>query len=114
MNYDNIILELLNRIQVLEEQVRVLMAKDQESSMPINKISTGDIRDYIEKCKAVARCNGNSSLVLVAGDIHRDLKLKSSMPMVCNAMRQCMHTDDLVVYETASGYSSTLKIEYKL
>ena len=46
MNYDNIILELLDRIKILEEQVKILMEKDQEKPTLINKISTGDIRDY--------------------------------------------------------------------
>ena len=114
MNYDNIILELLDRIKVLEEQVEILMEKNQEKPTPINKISTGDIRDYINERKMAARNNGKDSLVLVAGDIHREMKLKSAMPMVCNAMRQCMSTRDVLLYETASGYSSTLKIEYKL
>lgn len=114
MNYDNIILELLDRIKVLEEQVKILMEKDQEKTTPINKISTGDIREYINECKIDARNNGKNSLVLVAGNIHREMKLKSAMPMVCNAMRHCMSSKDIVLYETASGYSSTLKIEYKL
>ncbi len=114
MNYDNIILELLDRIKILEDQVMTLMEKDQKKPALINKISTGDIRDYIDECKTVARNECKSNLVLVAGDIHREMKLKSSMPMVCNAMRQCMSDKDIVLYETASGYSSTLKIEYKL
>ena len=114
MNYDNIILELLDRIKVLEEQVKILMEKDKEKPSLINKISTKDIRDYIDECKINARNNDKVSLVLVAGDIHREMKLKSAMPMVCNAMRQCMTSEDVVLYETASGYSSTLKIEYKL
>ena len=114
MNYDNIILELLDRIKVLEEQVKTLMEKDQEKITPVNKVSTGDIRDYIETCKAVAQNDNEESLILVAGDIHREMKLKSAMPMVCNAMRQCMGTKDVVLYETASGYSSTLKIMYTL
>ena len=112
MNYDNIILELLDRIKALEEQVKILMEK--ENTAPINKISTRDIKDYINECKKIARNNGKDCLVLVAGDIHREMKLKSAMPMVCNAMRQCMDIEDIVLYETASGYSSTLKIEYKL
>lgn len=112
MNYDNIILELLDRIKVLEEQVKILMEK--EKTAPINKISTRDIKDYINECKKIARNNGKDCLALVAGDIHREMKLKSAMPMVCNAMRQCMDIEDIVLYETASGYSSTLKIEYKL
>ena len=114
MNYDKIILELLDRIKALEEQVSFLMENNQEKSSPINKISTGDIRNFINECKMVAKDNGDNTIVLVAGDIHRELKLKSAMPMVCNAMRQCMTAEDVVLYETASGYSSTLKIEYKL
>ena len=114
MNYDNIILELLDRIKVLEEQVKVLIEKEQEKPKLINKMSTGDIRDYINECKTVARNDGKSNIVLLARDIHRELQLKSAMPMVCNAMRQCMNDKDIVLYETASGYSSTLKIEYKL
>lgn len=114
MNYENIILELFDRVKVLEEQVKVLMEKDQEATTPINKISTRDIKDYINECKKSARANGKNGIVLVAGDIHREMKLKSAMPMVCNAMRQCMDAKDVVLHETASGYSSTLKIEYKL
>ena len=114
MNYDKIILELLDRIKVLEEQVAVLMEKEQNQRGKVNKVSTGDIRNYIEECKNTARNNGEETLVLVAGNIHRDKNLKSAMPMVCNAMRQCMGDEDRVLYETASGYSSTLEIEYKL
>ena len=114
MNYDKIILELLDRIKVLEEQVNDLMEKERKKERGINKISTREIRDYIEECKNAARNNGESFLILVAGDIHREKKLKSSMPMVCNAMRQCMGTEDIVLFETASGYSSTLKIKYML
>lgn len=114
MNYDKIILELLDRIKVLEEQVEVLMSKDEKQKKTNNKISTADIRDYINKCKSIARENGEKRLVLVAGEIHRENNLKSAMPMVCNAMRQCMENSDEVLFETASGYSSTLKIEYKL
>lgn len=36
----------------------------------------------------------------------------SRYPMVCNAMRQCMKDGDQVIYETQSGYSSTLEIRY--
>ena len=38
MNYDKIILELLDRIKVLEEQVEVLMAKEDAQKKPNNKI----------------------------------------------------------------------------
>ena len=114
MNYDKIILELLERIKNLEEQVAVLMEKEQKSNTYSNKVSTGNIRAYIEERKTSAKSQNECVLVLVAGDVHKKLQLKSAMPMVCNAMRQCMGDEDKVLYETASGYSSTLKIEYKL
>ena len=114
MNYDKIILELLDRIKVLEEQVAVLMDNEQKTNTASNKVSTGDIRAYIEECKTGAKSQNKDVLILVAGDVHKELQLKSAMPMVCNAMRQCMGVEDRVLYETASGYSSTLKIEYKL
>ena len=113
MNYDKIILELLDRIKILEEQVAVLMDKENKA-ISSNKVSTADIRAYIEGCKTSARIQNKDVLVLVAGDVHKELQLKSAMPMVCNAMRQCMLAEDVVLYETASGYSSTLKIEYKV
>lgn len=114
MNYDKIILELLDRIKVLEEQVAALMDKKQKSSPSVKKASTGDIRAYIDERKMRAKNQNESILVLVAGDIHKEMQLTSSMPMVCNAMRQCMGVEDKVLYETASGYSSTLKIAYKI
>lgn len=114
MNYDKVIIELLGRIQTLEEQVKFLMDKENNSDKSKNKISTGDIRAYIEELKTDARNAGSDILLLKAGDIHREKKLKSSMPMVCNAMRQCMGSEDKILYQTASGYSSTLEIEYKL
>ena len=114
MNYDKVIVELLARIQVLEDQVSFLMESGHDVGKSKNKISTSDIRDYIEELKEEARNNGCSVLVIKAGDIHREKKLKSAMPMVCNAMRQCMGNEDKILFQTASGYSSTLEIEYKL
>ena len=114
MNYDKIILELLDRIKVLEEQVAMLAEKEQIHKTKIDKVSTGDIRNYIYECKSISKNRGEKNLVLIAGNIHREKNLKSAMPMVCNAMRQCMEEGVRVLFETASGYSSTLKIEYKL
>ena len=113
MNYDKIIVELLGRIQTLEEQMKLLMEKE-GASAPCEKVSTPQIREYIEGLKAEAKSNGNQTLILKAGDVHRALKLKSAMPMVCNAMRQCMGISDTVLHQTSSGYSSTLQIEYEL
>ena len=116
MNYESIILEMLRRIQTLEDKVAALEngAARPNAGQIGNKVTTGDIRDYIASCKRAAAQNGHTSLVLRSGTIHRELGLSSRMPQVCNAMRQSMHSGDKVLYETQSGYSSTLQIEYQI
>ena len=113
MNYEKIIVELLGRIQVLEEQVAVLMKeKKQVLDQETNKISTDDIRQYIVELKKSAKASGKKFIVLKSGDIHKELKLKSAMPQVCNAMRQSMNEGDVVLHTTPSGNSSTIEIQY--
>ena len=115
MNYEKIIIELLGRIQVLEEQVATLMKGQEKTQEPEPaKITTDDIRQYIASLKEAAKASGKSSVVLKSGDIHRDLKLKSALPQVCNAMRQSMKDGDVVIHTTPSGNSSTIEIEYKV
>ena len=123
MNYEKIIVELLSRIQTLEEKVDFLMNEKPSSSKPethdeivadVVKVKTKDIRDYIEVQKSEAKTVGKEFVVLKAGDLHRILRLRNSIPMVCNAMRQCMAEGDVVLHETPSGYSSTLEIKYHI
>ena len=115
MNYEKIIVELLGRIQVLEEQVAMLInEKNQQMRKEENKTTTEDIRRYIEELKTSAKTDGKNNIVLKSGDIHKDLKLKSAMPKVCNAMRQAMKEGDVVLHTTPSGSSSTIEIKYYL
>ena len=123
MNYEKIIVELLSRIQTLEEKVDFLMNEKPSSSKSkthdeivadVVKVKTKDIRDYIEMQKSEAKSDGKEFVVLKAGDLHRILRLRNSIPMVCNAMRQCMAEGDVVLHETPSGYSSTLEIKYNI
>ena len=115
MNYEKIIVELLGRIQVLEEQVATLMKeKNQELEQESNKIGTEDIRRYIVELKAYAKNVGKQLIVLKSGDIHKDLNLKNAMPQVCNAMRQAMNAGDVVLHTTPSGNSSTIEIQYSV
>ena len=115
MNYEKIIVELLSRIQVLEEQVAELMQeKNQESKQKENKITTEDIRRYILELKKSAKDIGKKFIVLKSGDLHKDLDLKSRMPQVCNAMRQSMNEGDIILHTTPSGNSSTIEIQYNL
>ena len=112
MNYEKIILELLNRIQVLEEKVDVLAAAINTKEKV--SVTTADICRYINELKSIAKLEGKTSIVLISRDIHKQLNLKSRFPMVCNAMRQCMGSNDTIVFQPPKGNSSTLEIEYKL
>ena len=115
MNYEKIIVELLGRIQVLEEQVATLMQeKNQASEQEATKITTDDIRQHIFELKKSAKEAGKSFIILKSGDIHKELKLKSAMPQVCNAMRQSMNEGDTVLHTTPSGNSSTIEIQYNV
>ncbi len=118
MNYEKIIVELLSRIKDLEEKVEYLMDGKQLPENPnldwSTKAKTLGICEYINEQKEIAKKAGEKFLVLKAGDIHRINKLKNSMPIVCNAMRRCMSGKDKVLFQTPSGYSSTLEIEYNL
>lgn len=120
MNYDTIIVEMLSRIQKLEEQVK-LLTDARESAGTGNlvtagekKVTTADIRSYIEGLKCVAGDSGDQFLVIKANDIHKAMGLKSRFPMVCNAMRQAMGARDVILHETASGHSSTFEVKYDL
>ncbi len=122
MDYDRIILELLDRIKKLEGQVAELnerldgtpAAKADDPMPAAKKVTTADIRAYIGALKRAAGDMGDPTLVLRAWDVHQALHLRNRLPMVCNAMRQCMGENDRVLYETKSGYSSSLEIEYAL
>ena len=115
MDYEKIIVELLSRIQTLEEQVAILTDQQmQKKEKAGKKMTTNDIREYICELKRTAKTKGERFLVLRSGNIHKDLNLKDSMPPVCNAMRQSTNPGDVVLHTTASGNSSTIEIQYKL
>ena len=118
MNYDTIIVEMLSRIQALEEKVKRLEEGENhvsESEQEIKaKTNMEAIRDYISTIKEQTRSKGETFVILTAREIHGALKLKSRYPMVCNAMKQTMKTNDEVLFSPPSGYSSTLEIKYYL
>ena len=115
MDYEKVIVELLSRIQTLEEQVTVLIAQqDSKKEKAGEKVTTEDIRQYIKQLKIDSKAAGKEILILTARDVHRKLNLKSRFPMVCNAMRDCMNDDDIILFQPPKGNSSTLEIEYRL
>ena len=115
MEYEKIIIELLSRIQTLEEQVAMLLQQQTTNEEKAEeKMTTDDIRDYIQEQKRTAKMMGESELILRSGDIHNDLGLKQRHPQVCNAMRHCMNSGDVILYQPPKGNGTTLRIEYKL
>lgn len=131
MNYESIILEMLTRIQALEQEVKRLTEiyenplvnieeftlenlEEISSQEAKKKIGTKEIREHIKKLKKVAKNEGKESITLIANDIHKSLGLQNRMPLVCNAMKQTMGNHDRIIHTTPSGYSSTLEIKYFL
>jgi len=112
MEYEKIILDLLMRVKTLEEKVELLSTEKKEQDK--KQAGTAEIKAYISTRKQEALEKGLSHITLKANDIHKAMKLKSRMPAVCNAMKQSMKPDDIVLHETASGFSSTYEIQYKL
>ena len=72
------------------------------------------IVDYIEKLKFTAKSQGHTSLTLRSGDLQKEMGLTKRLPMVCNAMYQCMLDGDKILHTTPSGKSSTIEIQYFL
>ena len=73
-----------------------------------------EICAYIQAEKMNAKAMGKAFIVLRAGDIHKDMKFVNRMPSVCDAMRACMSTGDIVLFEPPKGRSSTVQIKYYL
>ncbi len=119
MNYDKIILEMYSRIQSLEEQVKSLT--EQVNSFPQQSIErpknhdgvgTKDVREYIERRKEEAKNNGATYLILIAGEIQKELNIKNRIPSVCNAMQQSMMPGDEVLNTSNSGLTTKHTVKY--
>ncbi len=112
MEYEKIILDLLVRVKTLEERVAQLSG-DRNANVK-KQAGTVEIKRYILEQKHLAQERGLSCLNLRANDIHKAMGLKSRMPAVCNAMKQSMEPGDVILHETASGFSSTYEIQYNV
>ena len=110
MEYEKIILDLLMRVKILEEKVELLSGEKNANNQ--KQAGTAEIKAYIMGLKEEASHQGITHITLKANDIHKAMGLKSRMPAVCNAMKQSMGPRDIVLHETASGFSSTYEIKY--
>lgn len=76
-----------------------------------------DFIKEIQKELAEAKRSGNKYIDLIALDIHKAVGYDAHnhrMRTCCDAMYSLMKPEDDVVFATASGYSSTLRIRYFL
>ena len=133
MNYDKIILELLDRIKTLEEKVSELEKGNKEKTSCLNdkteesnyknrtirfdyvggNTSLTDLaRKYIQDRKIDARNNGETELVLLANDIQKALRVSNRTPCICQAMYDQMEDEDEVLFAPPSGKSTTVRIKY--
>ena len=110
MNYDKIILELLDRIKTLEERVAALEAPHQESGEKMNL--TARAREYILQQKQLAGQAGKNEVILVCNDIQKAIGVTNRAPAVCSAMYACMTAGDEVLFAPPSGKSTTVRIRY--
>lgn len=79
-----------------------------------NSIGTEGIRDHIRGIFQAEKERGKTEVVLVSGDIHKDLNLTSRMPSVCGAMRSLMGSKDKIIYEPPKRNGSRVEIRYYL
>lgn len=117
MNYDKIIIELLDRIKILEERVDALENNAAKSAaIPEEKGTnlTGKIREYITERKNAAATQGEKELILVCNDIQKVFKITNRARSVCEAMYACMSDGDEILSAPPSKYSTTVKIKYFL
>ncbi len=120
MDYDKIILELLDRIKTLEEKVANLengntvqmMKPTIENERGLSLVDRA--KKYIQDCKQLSQKSGNDSIILICGDIQKHLGVSNRVPSICMAMRDCMQPGDVVLEEPPSGLSTRLTIQYFL
>ena len=131
MNYDRIILELLDRVAKLEEEVRNLKLQLKERAplseprqieinegnrlyVPSSESYTDKVVNYIYSVLEKAHAEGKQYIELVSNDIQRAVGLKNRIPLVCNAMRKTFNNNTEVVRDTPSHNSSTYTVRYWL
>jgi len=131
-DYDRVEFDLIQHFKPIHNTARtgtyqVKAVEDKEKKLPKeNKVMsvtrtnadgkslTQDVRDYIQRLLDKERSLGRKTVILVSGDIHKDMGWTSRMTIVCQAMYSLMQSNDVVLHTTPSGKSSTIEIEYHL
>ena len=123
MNYDRVILELLDRVSKLEEEVNILKKGGAQPQVTANNTlgvygvkpesHTDRACAIIENAIAKAKEEGKDSIVVVSNDLQHAVGIKNRIPLCCNAMRKVAEKyRSEVVADTPSHNSSTYAIKY--
>ena len=117
MNYDKIIIELLDRIKTLECRVDAL--EKEEVNYGIRQKGkrikfTEEVKEYIGEMKKQAFESGEKELICICNDIQKHFGVSNRARSVCDAMYKSMSKGDVVLFAPPSGYSTTVKIKYLL
>ena len=139
MNYEGIILELLSRVQNLEEAVKELQdmaakpkngigtetdceriqragkigdweeEQEKADAEPPLLVRTAQVYDYIQSKKEEAKKEGREFLVLRAGEIGKHFGANNRLQVILNAMQKAMGADDI-----SSGSATMYEVRYNL
>ena len=123
MNYDRVIVELLDRVAKLEDEVRKLKGETGEVTVTLNtdiskygektKSYTQGVIDYLEALIKKAKEDGKEHIDVVSYDLQKAVGLKNRIPLICNAMRKVMREYEFeILADTPSQNSSTFKVRF--
>lgn len=117
MNYDKIIIELLDRIKILEGRVDALEKDGVNYGVRQERKRTkftDEVKEYIGEMKRQASERGEKELICICNDIQKHLGVLNRARSVCDAMYKSMSKNDVVLFAPPSMYSTTVKIKYFL
>jgi hypothetical protein len=123
MNYDRVIIELLDRVAKLEDDIRKLKGETDTVTVTLNtdiskygektKSYTQGVIDYLEALIKKAKEDGKEHLDVVSYDLQKAVGLKNRIPLICNAMRKVMREYEFeILADTPSQNSSTFKVRF--
>ena len=121
MNYDRVIIELLDRVAKLEDEVRKLKGKTDGVTLNSDlskygekiKSYTQGVIDYLKALINKAEEDGEEHIDVVSYDLQKAVGLKNRIPLICNAMRKVMREYEFeILADTPSQNSSTFKVRF--